>query len=107
MTDLDPIGALIETAEGPVPPDPAFAIAAAAVLLITLISGMASLAPVNRSTGPATIHAPVTDQPLMPGGTAAQGNRYPGPAPIAPEYELRQRLGTVLDSFTGQVLAYG
>src|SRR5688572_8124673 len=81
-------------------------IAAAAVLLIGIISGLASLAPNRASIGPATIQAPETGQPVMSGGTAAQGNQYPGPAPVSTEYELYRELD-VSDRSIWPALVYG
>lgn len=70
-------------------------LAAAAVLLIGIISGLASLAPGNRSPGPAAIQAPDTRGPVMLSGSAARDGNYPGPAPASDAYAVRWRDGAV------------
>ncbi|HYP60318.1 MAG TPA: hypothetical protein VEQ36_07805, partial [Thermomicrobiales bacterium] len=82
-------------------------LAAAAVLLIALSGGLLTLAPIQTEQRPATIQAPMSEQPaVMLGGTAAQDNQYPGPAPVA-NYHLRLSLGPGKGGLSWPALAYG
>jgi outer membrane protein assembly factor BamB len=85
-----------------------FGLAAAAVLLIGLSGGLLTLAPIHNDRGPATIQAPVTEQPaVMFGGTAAQDRQFPGPNPTTGKYELASEIDPSAIYLPGQTLTYG
>ena len=82
-------------------------LAAAAVLLIALSGGLLTLAPIQTEQRPATIQAPMSEQPaVMLGGTAAQDNQYPGPNPESGAYEFAA-LEPLESGSRGPALTYG
>jgi len=83
-------------------------LAAAAVLLLALSGGLLTLAPIQTEQRPATIQAPISEQPaVMQGGTAAQDNQYPGPNPATGKYEIASTFEPSMPSTQGPALVYG
>jgi outer membrane protein assembly factor BamB len=83
-------------------------LAAVAVLLIALSGGLLTLAPRQSDRRPATIQAPMIEQPaVMLGGTAAQDNRYPGPNPASGSYAISAHLEPSASGTHGPALTYG
>jgi outer membrane protein assembly factor BamB len=65
-------------------------LAAVAVLLLSMIGGIARVTNHGATPTPA-IPAPQTEQPIMANGSAAMDGSWPGPAPASGDYRLRWR----------------
>ena len=83
-----------------------FDLAAAAVLLLSIIGGIARVSTTGDPTP--TIQAPLTEQPaVMGGGTAAQDDQYSGPEPVSGWYEADSTIRARADGYHGPAQVFG